>query len=433
MSLGIPLNLQPFSGVNQEYVDRLNQYAQQVMPNIHYRCPKGYSHYVNQLNLPADPSAFGLNWNIDREGHLCYPSSGRLPGTSTPSLKNIMKAAQMAQAVSAVTGQQLTAEQLQALMAVYKGGKKSRSRSRSRSPSLRALAALGLDQGLGVDSASLRAQLAGVTNTLQQQLGLSGGAASPSPLASLSPSMTAAGAVTQEAVDLAAKIVQAAEQSEAKKEQENQAADIIKLAKIVKKHSPLTSVGDAAAQAMAMYSESQNCAKYIGKPGECDASGECHVSATPNSTMCMPKSLYERQLLAKQARDAKKESTELNSWFRSYNSKQKKIGYGTMAPEVQAAEVAKVAAILQKYRDANVDVSGEAQSIVSSASVCSTPEGLLSGNCAQLSLSSSVAYPTELLQRRAAVDAASDVMSQTSDLNAWYRSFHAKARAKNRK
>lgn len=423
MSLGIPLNLQPFSGVNQEYVNRLNQYAQQVMPYIHYRCPKGYSHYVNQLNLPADPSAFGLNWNIDREGHLCYPSSGKLPGTSTPSLKNIIKAAQMAQAVSAVTGQQLTAEQLQALMAVYKGGKKSRSRSRS--PSVRALAALGLDQSSGIDSASLRAQLAGVTNTLQQQVGLSAGAAAPT--------MTAAGAVTQEAVDLAAKIVQAAEQSEAKKEQENQAADIIKLTKIVKKHNPLTSVGDAAAQAMTMYSESQNCAQYIGKPGECDASGECHLSANPNSKMCMPKSLYDRQLLANQARDAKKESTELNSWFRSYNSKQRKIGYGTMAPEVQAAEVAKVAAILQKYREANVDVSGEAESIVSSASVCSTPDGLLSGNCAKLSLDSSVAYPTELMQRRDAVDAASSVISQTSDLNAWYRSFHAKARAKNRK
>lgn len=427
MSTGIPLNLQPFSGVNQEYVNRLNQYAQQVMPNIHYRCPKGYSHYVNQLNLPADPSAFGLEWNVDRNGHLCYPKSGNLPGTKTPSVRKILESAQMAKAISEVTGQQLTADQLAAVMAVYKGSKKSPSRSRSLSPTLRQLAKLGLDQyqyGTS-DSASVRSELSNLISAQQQTLSQLAGGASPS-----MPSMTVSGAVSQQAVDLAAKIVQAAEQDEAKKEQEKQARDIINLAKIVKKHNPALPVGDAAVQAMSMYKESKKCAEFIGKPGECDASGDCHVSATKNSTVCVPKVLYERQVAVKQAKDAQKESSELNSWYRSYNQKQKKVGYGMMSAEMQAAEIAKVAAILQKYRETDVDVASEAESIVSSASACSGPDGLLSGNCAQLSVTSSVAYPDELLARRAAVDAASAVGSQVSDLNAWYRSFYAKEKAK---
>ena len=407
MSFNIPVTLQPFSGVNQEYVDRLNQYAQQVMPSIHYRCPKNYTHHVKQSNLPADPSALGLKWHVDHDGHLCFPRSGRLPGTISPSIKNVLKTAKLAQAVSAITGKQLSANELQAVMALYKGGKLGRSSSSSYSLSMP-----------GVNTDDVRSELSSLISAQQTTLqGLNGGAS------------VNIGQVSQEAMDLSSKIVQASEQKEVEKEVEKQAADIIRLSKIVKKHNPLLSDGDAAVQAMNLYKESVDCTQFIGKTGECEASGKCHVSSTPNSTMCMPNSLHERQEFVKLQRDAKKEAAELNKWYRSYNSKMKRIGYGTMEPLMQTAEIEKVATILRKYRDATVDVSDDAQSIFDNASVCSGPDGSMSGNCGKLSPTSSVGYPEDLLQRRIAVDAASDIASQTNDLNAWYRAFYAKQKA----
>jgi hypothetical protein len=236
-------------------------------------------------------------------------------------------------------------------------------------------------------------------------------------------------------VQAAQQVVNAIEQKHVIAEQEKYAADVLKLAAILKKHNPQLSAPEATAQAATMASEALTCAR-VSKSELGESGAGCKISSTPHSDVVLPPTLAELQKLRNTSEDAAKESAALISWYRSYAAKKKRIGFGVESELDKVIEVQKITAILQQFRPEGTDVSGEAENIFAQSQACAGNAGdplacakaAASGECSIVNLLSGKpsCLPSDLASRAEAVKQAKKVNARTKDLNAWYRSFYMK-------
>lgn len=432
---GINVNVQPFSGVNQEYANRLTEYAKQVMPSIYYRCPKAHSHYVNQYQLPANPAMLGLNWSVDQDMHLCFPKSGKLPLGKVYNPLNLKDYGLGAQSPSTYRNRVQSAAMLGALSGNLPGAASAgtlASLSKLKTPyiSPTVLSASLLQQQQPSQTEDLSASISSLEKALgntASELSASASALSGGALSALS--------VPDEAVQAAQQVVGAIEQKHVIAEQERYAADVLKLAGILKKHNPQLSAPQAAAQAATMASEAMSCAR-VSKSEVGESGDGCKISSTPHSDVVLPPTLAELQKLRNTSEDAAKEAAALIAWYRTYAAKKKRIGFGVESEMDKVIEIQKITAILQQFRPDGADVSDEATQIFAQSQTCAGTAGnpqacaqaAASGECSIVNLLSGKpsCLPSELASRAEAVKQAKKVNARTKDLNAWYRSFYTK-------
>jgi hypothetical protein len=428
---GINVNVQPFSGVNQEYANRLTEYAKQVMPSIYYRCPKAHTHYVNQYQLPENPAMLGLNWSVDQNMHLCFPKSGKLPLGKVYNPLNLKDYGLGSGSPSTYRNRVQTAALLGAAAGNIPAASLALSGLRAPYISPTVLSASLLQQQQAGKTEDLSASI----SSLEKSLGATASELSASASALSGGGDVSVLSVPEEAVQAAQQVVNAIEQKHVIAEQERYAADVLKLAGILKKHNPQLSAPDATAEAATMASEAMACAR-VTKSEVGESSAGCKISSTPHSDVVLPPTLAELQQLRNTSEDAAKEAAALISWYRSYAAKKKRIGFGVESELDKVLEIQKITAILQQFRPEGTDVSEEAQHIFTQSQTCAGTVGdpqacaqaAASGECSIVNLLSGKpsCLPSDLASRAEAVKQAKKVNARTKDLNAWYRSFYMK-------